>query len=399
MLPNGAGRPKEREPLNIRQKFRSASDAYLLGKNRKRKQRQMKVLGGGTYGGLLGSDEDDQEMNITYYQDKRSMKFVLPEIGGAGDGGRDGGSKKTEVVVKKKNHGMKMSEIRKKAEKLGYRKEILDLRQKERQFYDDFKGRKGKKLGGKKLLEKLTHQVIEKASHRPVSFATIAKNAILDSAHEFDDDSVLSYPETDSVVTMDGVGSIGSLGSQASIVTQMSACHMSTSLIMARAMDRFEKRKQVNQLKKFQTMHARAMLMNKIEEKKNRPKKLRRERRFKKGQETWLTIATLIKNKTTWEANFRDLVEKRKRQTEMDEASRYLQKTLSSLKSKKLWAKYTRFYAHVVRSRWIFMMAIRCWRRRKSADKMKIFLLEQKQQSQISIMVSKFLKKVRECAR
>ena len=94
-------------------------------------------------------------------------------------------------------------------------------------------------------------------------------------------------------------------------------------------------------------------------------------------------------------ARFHERVRFLKEQKRQDEAANFLQTTLSKIKSNKLWAQYTEFYARVVRSRWIFMMAIRCWRRRKSVDKLKVFLIEQKQQSTMSIMVSKFLKKVR----
>jgi len=160
-------------------------------------------------------------------------------------------------------------------------------------------------------------------------------------------------------------------------------------------MDRFEKRKKCNQLKKFQTMKARSKLLEKLEEKKNRPKKLRQERMRQRAIQKCLAAVVAVNYNKNLQINFHKKIQQLKERKEMDKAATFLQETISSIRSKKLWLKYTEFYARVVRSRWVFMMAIRCWRRRKSVDKIKVFLVEQSQISTMSIMVSKFLKKVR----
>ena len=49
-----------------------------------------------------------------------------------------------------------------------------------------------------------------------------------------------------------------------------------------------------------------------------------------------------------------------------DEMATFLQNTLSRAKSRKMWKKYTEFYSKVFKSRWIFQMAIRTWRKKKA---------------------------------
>ena len=70
--------PKEKVKTTTAMKFRSASDAALLGKHRSRHQRSLKQSTSSKYIGLL--DDDDDDHNVRVIRDSRTMHYVMPDI-------------------------------------------------------------------------------------------------------------------------------------------------------------------------------------------------------------------------------------------------------------------------------------------------------------------------------
>ena len=91
---------------------------------------------------------------------------------------------------------------------------------------------------------------------------------------------------------------------------------------------------------------------------------------------------------------------KSKEQRDLENATAtYLQNTLARAKSRKMWKKYTEFYSKVFKSRWIFQMAIRTWRRKRGSAVIKKFLDDNKDRSPMNLMITKFMTKVRRVQR
>ena len=84
---------------------------------------------------------------------------------------------------------------------------------------------------------------------------------------------------------------------------------------------------------------------------------------------------------------------------EQNDAAIKLQRTLSNARKKKMWEKYMQFHAQVFRSKWVFQIAIRTWRKKKSTGVIKTFLLEHKDQNPMNLMVNKFITKVKKVQR
>jgi hypothetical protein len=143
-------------------------------------------------------------------------------------------------------------------------------------------------------LKKIARKVVRGQGDVPppdTSFAEIAKDSMLAGANFFDDDATslgdASVGDDDAslAASMGSMGaSVGSLG-DASLVSAMEPIHVTTQVQIARAMERFNKRKQAYENKQLKATKAAAVLMTKIKEREEKPKKLRMIRKKKEAKQ------------------------------------------------------------------------------------------------------------------
>jgi L-lactate utilization protein LutC len=121
--------------------------------------------------------------------------------------------------------------------------------------------------------------------------------------------------------------------------------------------------------KKLKTEKARAKLLNKVHEKKMKPIRLRRQRRKEKANATWLKTITFLNAAKIMKDKFDQKKALLEKMAEQNDAAVVLQRTISKAKSKIMWAKYTNFHEQVYRSKWVFQMAIRTWRKKVRTER------------------------------
>ena len=343
------------------------------------------------YSGSLTSDEG--EGNVSFRRmpsgelltiDEPKLPSLTNAMGGPprpediDDFSYDGMSISKKVSILQERH--KLAEIRDKAKKAGFRNMTLkmkQLREQERRYFTDAKKSKKKKKKKCKKLKEVVNKATGKAEE---SFAQIAIDSLLFEVNNAgggavgDDD--MSLGETslgDHSMGDDSVGgssmspSVGeySLASQVSQVSMMPLdMRMSTNVTIARAMERFNKRKEVFERKKAKTETARAKLLSKVHEKKMKPIRLRRQRRKEKAKETWMKTIIFMNAAKLLKDKFEERKALLAKMAEQNDAAVKLQRTLSTARTKKMWAKYIKFHDQVFKSKWVFQMAIRTWRKK-----------------------------------
>jgi len=130
-----------------------------------------------------------------------------------------------------------------------------------------------------------------------------------------------------------------------------------------------------------------------------KPIRLRRIRRREKAITTWVSSIIFLNSAKKLKETMDSRKEFLAKMAEQNEAATHLQQTLSKARSKKMWAKYVKFYAEVFKSKWIFQMGVRTWRKKKSVDQIKKFLLDNKDRNPMNLMVNKFITKVKKVQR
>ena len=368
------------------------------------------------YGGRLAGDEGNSEFEMPdVIQVVGGTNSKLPSMQSsqsASNSNLHGSTRGPEyddpmlASRKSKYERQTMAEIRLQARKNGYRAmkvQMKKLRETERRYYRDsaLKSGNSRKKSRKRMKDYIDAHRDRLMSKEDRSFATIAKQAILAEANRLDgiDDDETTLSNGDSTLASSLAGQ-HSLTSMASVVSMMSmGQHTPTNVIIAKAMDRFNKRKEAYERKQQKTALVRSALLAKLHDKKMKPIRAKQERRRLKALQTWLAWVTFQKSanllKEKYEAR-KVFLEKLEKQNKM---ATKLQTSLARARTKKLWAKYMKFYSVVFRSRWMFQMAIRTWRKKKSANIVKQFLLENKDRNPMNLMVTKFLTKVRKVQR
>ncbi|GMI18411.1 hypothetical protein TrLO_g15680 [Triparma laevis f. longispina] len=403
--------------LSSHETFRAGKDAIVVTKRHYKKHQRMHTS---HYGGQLQGDSDDG--NIEFVQGKHgefSMRR-LPEMSQSmpalqkrvGPEEEDDEASQQPFGHRKSKYGAgardSIASIRQEAKKQGYRRmtlEVKKLRETERKYYDKKKKKSPKHR--KKTLQKLVDSSISR-NIRETSFAAIAKRTILAESNVFDDFS--EDPNDDDTYDDNSLGdssyasgdaSMGSLGefSIASGVSVMGPIHITTDVTIAKAMARFNKRKAAYERKLTLTENSRATLMKKVHEKKMKPIRARKARRETEALKKMINMVKLVHLCKVLQFKIA-LGKKSKEQREKENATAtYLQNTLARAKSRKMWKKYTEFYSKVFRSRWIFQMAIRTWRRKRGTAVIKNFLEDNKDRSPMNLMITKFMTKVRRVQR
>ncbi|GMI05374.1 hypothetical protein TrVE_jg13638 [Triparma verrucosa] len=398
--------------------MRAGKDAIVVTKRYYKKHQRMSKR---HYGGQLQVDED--EGNIEFVQGDKPGTFrmrVLPKMSSsmpalhpAAAGPEDdepiqpfghrkskyGASERTSIAV-----------IRQEAKKKGYRKmtlEVKKLRETERKFYEKRKKEKGAAKRKKSLAQIVDYEIVN--CNRENSFAAIAKRTILAESNIFDDPDVNDDDSFDDRSIGDSSfasftsrdASIGSLGtaSLASGVSVMGPIHITTDVTIARAMSRFNKRKAAYERKMTLTESARSTLLKKVHEKKMKPIRARKARRETEALKKLINTVKAVQVCKVLKQKIEE-GKKNKEQRDLENATAtYLQNTLARAKSRKMWKKYTEFYSKVFKSRWIFQMAIRTWRRKRGSAVIKKFLDDNKDRSPMNLMITKFMTKVRRVQR
>jgi hypothetical protein len=354
-----------------------------------------------------------------------SGSLRLPSIQAAAQVPEDDSDERANKVRK----SLSMAALREDAKVLK-KKQMKDmmvhLRAQEREFYSVQKQRASmvglskytKKQAKAHHLKGLINGVIETNAHSRLlhgpptddvpeanaTFAVIAKDSMLAQNNMFDEYSLDSDDQSlgDTSLGDYSLGStaqsVGSLG-EYSTVTHMESERVTTNVLMAKAMERFNKRKAAFERKQQNTEAIANVLIKKLKERHERPLKLKKARAIVEMKQKWMAAIVLAQYTKRLHHKFEGMKAYKRQSKDEHRAANFLQKQISKLRSQKLWDKYMQFYALVEKTRWIFQMAIRRWRRKKATRIMVQFLIENKDRNQMTVFVSRFLAKIRRVQR
>ena len=134
-------------------------------------------------------------------------------------------------------------------------------------------------------------------------------------------------------------------------------------------------------------------------QREERPVIVRAARKVAEAKQKWLVGLVLVKFAQNLWTRKESIVAAKTLAEERHKAATFLQKTFVATRQKRMMFKYMDFNIRVHKNKWIFRMAVRNWRKKKAMKVMRVFLRESQNVNEMSIMVSRFLIKVRRVQR
>eukprot|EP00968_Pinguiococcus_pyrenoidosus_P003326 scaffold207_cov267-Pinguiococcus_pyrenoidosus.AAC.25 len=192
--------------------------------------------------------------------------------------------------------------------------------------------------------------------------------------------------------------SIGSLHSQASQLSLDTVPAMRPrAYYLLRNVQRARRRKVVRRLKDDLDVQRTRALLRRIRDKDERPARAKARRRVLHRQRKMLVLIRIACFASVAESRFRRGLARRREQELRHQGARRIEQAYILSKNRRVWRRYARFRAALMDNSWLLRMGLRAWRRRRSADRVRTFLLEAPalRRNQAHRITKAFMSKVR----